>query len=206
MRNLHIKLLIGIMSLLAIALLFVVAPPILAKSSGEEHSASLDDTCTCDSGTSSYCHYEYIPSFKCTMYKHEHDTDTPEYIVDYDDADDDWGMQYIYVGTTYDLLLSCPIPTDRGLGSIKNYNNVSRVDAYFYHDIEDFSTIGLYTANVSGDSELHGSDSDTSAGQVTLFVEEDPAKAKYINWHLLVIVADVEDNAFHGYRICYDPD
>ncbi len=173
----------------------------------DEEGGGLDETlgtCYCGIFYDPDCHYEYVPAFQCIALRHE---DGDGYTEEWEGVyyhDYQWGLRKDNSGSSQ-LDLLCPIPTDNGAGSIKQYSNVGQVSGYFYHaDSSSSSSMYLYSAKAS-DVEYHGSYHDNGSGHRTITVT--PIGSNYYAfWYANITVANHTASSFHGLSICYDPD
>jgi hypothetical protein len=157
-------------------------------------------TCTCSIIYDSDCHYESVPGYACSIYTHyDNGTHWTQWVSD--PSGTNWGIRRN--GSLYSLAVLCPIPTDYGLSSIKNYGDVAYVTAYIYNAIESTVSTDIYSG-AGPSSTYHGSASTSMTGQVALSVS--PGGTKYANFWAKVTLNTTDSTAFHSLRICYDPD
>ena len=167
--------------------------------------------CTCGVFYNPSCHYEYIPAFDCIPWWHEDGVSTTmewEGVVSSTTA---WGVKKRASSRTQ-LSLVCPIPSDHGVSSIKNYGNPARVEGYFYNWASTSGSnrayMAVYSANAGSSLTSQGSISDGTSGQRTLVVS--PTGTAYAFWwaHVKIAYSASDNNisSLHGISVCYDPD
>ena len=160
--------------------------------------------CSCGLFYNAACHYEYVSAFECIPYWHEDGDSTTKEWESVHNYDNYWGLRKDNSGSSQ-LDLICPIPTDRGAGSIKYYGDVAQINGFFYHYNSSYpSSMYVYSAKAN-DVVYHGDDDDSSAGHRTISIRP-VGNYYYIFWYAKIAIANHTTSSFHGLEICYDPD